>query len=69
MVKGLDDAVQFLNDVLTFQNDVLAADELTERKYDQIGVDVTLAELPKDVQKCVVIVVAKSDLVEFLVEV
>ena len=46
---------------------MLAADELTKQKNYQIGVNVTLAELPKKVQNHVVIVVAKSDLVAFFV--
>jgi hypothetical protein len=43
---------------------VLAADELTKQKNYQIGVYITLAELPKDFQH---IVVAKGDLVGFFV--
>jgi hypothetical protein len=43
---------------------VLAADELTKQKNYQIGVYITLAELPKNVQH---IVVAKGDLVGFFV--
>lgn len=43
---------------------MFAADELTKQKNNQIGVNITLAELPKDVQH---IVVAKGDLVGFFV--
>ncbi len=46
---------------------MLPANELTKQKNDQIGVNVTLTELPKKVQNQVVIAVAKSDLVAFLV--
>lgn len=64
LIQSLDDAVQLLYDVFPFQNNVLAADELTKQKNYQIGVYITLAELPKNIQH---IVVAKGDLVGFFV--